>query len=464
MAVDGRHATVLVPGGALIRLRLPVAGARPGDEILIPDWAARGRAGPGFRGQRVALALTAAAVVLAVVVASVALLVRPLPAVALVSVDINPSLGLAVDRLMRVVSAEALDDGGAELLAELELGGRRPQLDDFLIKLAAGAAGHLAGADDVWLVLGASPADPERALTTQFREDLERAREVAIQGLVAPGGGPAPEVHSALLSVPPEVAADASAAGVSLGRYSMVLAARDAGVPDVDLAGADGGELIARIKAAGQSPAEVLARAASAEELRGMWQRHRDHIHPGIGPPHDPGRRLDDPDDDPDDDDDDDQSDDPAQGGGRGGSNGRRRGGRSDDRPGPDGEADDPDDERPDDDGADDPDGDDRGDDGAGEPGGRDDDEDGAADEGSGDGAEDDPAGEPDDEADGDDEAEDDDDDADEEDDDDPGDDDDGDGDGDGDDDDDDPEDEPPDDPGGSGRRGRPGGSPPPRA
>jgi hypothetical protein len=273
MAVRGRNATVLVPGGAFLRLRLPVKGARPGDEVPLPSWAVQGQRSGAVRATRL-MAVAAATMVVAILVTSMALFVNPLPAIAMVSVDINPSVGLWVNSLLRVVRVQAMDDDGAALLEGIAPG--RRLLTDYLAELTERVNEGNTPATDRWLVLAATPlGDGTAGLSLGFMHGLDKAVERSEQILRRTGV----EVYAAAFEVPPEVAVAAREAGVSPGRYTLVLAAAAAGVTGIDTDHVQGGQLVAAIRQAGVNPGHVISRVKSGD-LRGLWQGYQKDVTP----------------------------------------------------------------------------------------------------------------------------------------------------------------------------------------
>lgn len=110
LEVAGRHGVVLTPEGEFKRVRVPPA-ARVGEEVA---YAAAARPGLGW------WLAAAAAVILAV--AGLPLMRGSLAVtqtVALVNLDINPSLEFAIDGGDRVLSGRALNQDGEVILAEL---------------------------------------------------------------------------------------------------------------------------------------------------------------------------------------------------------------------------------------------------------------------------------------------------------------------------------------------------------
>lgn len=272
LSARGRRVTVLGAGGRVLKLRLPFAGARPGDEVLLPVRAPEAFWVPtAARGLRWAGAV-ASVLALAVLVASVTMYFAPLPAVAMVSVDINPSVHIYVNSVLRVVSAQAADEAGEALLEDLAP--VRQPLGEFLLRLAGRAAPAIAGLDGVrWLIIGATPLSDTEVLSETFLSRLEEARRAAALELARAVGRQPEALVSAVIAVPPAVAAAARESGVTPGQYAVLLTAQDAGA-DVRVSDARGAGLLQAVSAAGLSPGEILSRAAKAKDLVEIWKRH----------------------------------------------------------------------------------------------------------------------------------------------------------------------------------------------
>jgi len=289
LSVRGRRAVVMLPGGEVHRIKLDTGGTLVGDEIVLP--ASFGAARPwSLRRRPFALVAAATAVALLVVFALTAV---PLPAVAQVSVDINPSMTLAVDRLLRVVEVVDCDELAAQLLAGVDARGRA--LGEVVALLASRAAGFLPAEQEYWLVLGVSPTEAGETVGDWVAPQLERVktRAVAAWGLVrGEGGSP---LQSTVVPMPYEVAAAARAADIGPGRYALLLAAEAAGIDVGSLDSLQTAAVVAAIKESGQTPGEVFRRADSVSNVEKLWHEQGDKVkqaqdkQPPSGKPVSPG-------------------------------------------------------------------------------------------------------------------------------------------------------------------------------
>jgi hypothetical protein len=240
-----------------------------------------GRPSPALLWARLS-AVAAATLIAALVLTLGAYYTNPLPAIAAVSVDVNPSLVLWVSAQGRVVSAQGLDDQAHGMIAALEPA--RQPIRDYLTRLLA-MVGPLN--DECWLVLGITPAEAGAALDASLMAKIEVARADA-EALLRQRGV---LVHSAAILVPTEVADAAAKAQLSPGRYALTLAASAAGVRGIDVDSARRGDLMQAIRAAGVNPGAVISQVKQGE-IKQLWQKQGNKIAPkapgGQKPPQDP--------------------------------------------------------------------------------------------------------------------------------------------------------------------------------
>lgn len=207
---DGRRGIVLTPDGQFRHVRLGRPAAI-GEEVTFPDAAPQ--AGP-------AAAWWAAAAAAVLLLAALVLrpFVVPLPAVALVAVDINPSIELWVTAGERVRSARALNADGERVLAALDYRGRpAPEVVEAITE-AAFRLGFLRPDDgDAVVLITISPAAPSgRAVPglEDLHDDLYRAADAVIRS----HRGVA-QVQT--LQAGPAERQQAEALGVSPGKYML---------------------------------------------------------------------------------------------------------------------------------------------------------------------------------------------------------------------------------------------------
>lgn len=205
---QGRRGIVLTPEGVFRQVRLDRA-CEVGQEIDFPD---RERA-PVARW-----ALAAAVVAAAVLLPFLKPLFLPPPAVALVSVDINPSVELWVTAQARVRTARALNADGERLLGTVRFRGRPVQ--EVVADLTAGAyrLGYLhAGASQETVLITIAPAEGASVPPGQV-EDLHEAVYRAAESAVRTHRGAA---RVQTLQATEAERAAAEKLGVSPGRYLL---------------------------------------------------------------------------------------------------------------------------------------------------------------------------------------------------------------------------------------------------
>lgn len=254
------------------RISLPYDGVRPGDEVVIPvKLLSLPRTRSRFARP---VPVIAAAAVLAIAMA-VVLVGSPLPAVAHVSFDINPSVQLSVDALMRVVSVSPFDEPSESFLEGMDL--VRKPLRDSIVALTGRAAEVLPDAGERWLILSAAPVKPDGEVPERVVDALEKVRERCEYRWQEERGEDEP-LHTTVIPVPGKVAEDAREAGVSTGHYVLLLAAEEAGVDTSALTSNRAGAIIEAIKDAGCLPGEVLGKAKTGKGVEGLWHDNRDRV------------------------------------------------------------------------------------------------------------------------------------------------------------------------------------------
>jgi hypothetical protein len=147
---------------------------------------------------------------------------QPQTAVAMLSVDINPSLQLTLDRKGRVLELESLNPDAVQLLAGLPLKGEpwREALSQIIeqsVKL------HYLNSEHTWVVVGYSPIDSGRNLTTEEINSEEIAKQI---DSAAKGIKPTVAVYE----LTNEEQVQAREIGLSLGEYALVNTAKKAGI------------------------------------------------------------------------------------------------------------------------------------------------------------------------------------------------------------------------------------------
>jgi len=160
----GPNVIVLTPGGSFHRLRRP--HARLGDEIDLSS--------PARTRWLVRCAQVAALLLLFVLPAFVVWYFGPAPAMACVSLDVNPSWEFTVDTRWRVMQAAALDPEAADMLASCQIEGvpLQPAIRRFTEALYQ--ADYLLGPEQPVMIISATELEEGADLPRNAEARLDR--------------------------------------------------------------------------------------------------------------------------------------------------------------------------------------------------------------------------------------------------------------------------------------------------
>lgn len=211
MEKDGLYSLVLCADGTFRRIRSKAA-ADVGEEIQIPaGWQVRPLTGW----------LAAAAVVLVMLSAALGWNMWQEPtAVAYVSVDINPSLELALDEQGQVIAASAHNEDASDLLAGLDLNGL--SLNSALDEIVKAAVdGNYLSAQNHWVVLGVA-ADSSGLAWLDGQQLADRVYQSAAMRQVIP--------QVAVFEVSGSERQTAQESDLTAGEYALWQTAGKAGV------------------------------------------------------------------------------------------------------------------------------------------------------------------------------------------------------------------------------------------
>lgn len=289
LEVTGGKAVLLTPGGRFVRVRVPAPGWSVGEEVTfreadITAGAIRGGlawpssparspfAKPAFAWTRLRLVAAAAALALLLMAPGAYIYAnRPLPAMAYVSVDINPGVDLGVDARGGVVSAEPTNDDGATILARVSV--VRLKLDEALGKLAEAAieAGYLTDQNSL-VIVAAVPVKQGATLPASFNKTLEQAK-ADTEALIS---------QKNLGTVVQTIVTDqatrdtAQEHGLSVGKYAIYLVASEAGL-DVKVEDLDKGVGRAISEAGGQV-GEIAGKAHSEHDYKELSEKFKEKL------------------------------------------------------------------------------------------------------------------------------------------------------------------------------------------
>lgn len=211
--IKGKSCIVLTPEGEYREAPLPKGGAvRVGQEIRLE----KRKSLPYLRHFMVAASL------LMFILAGQLYLGQMPPAAAYLTIDINPSIELAVSTDKRVVSARGLNSDGEKVLAEVKTKGRDLREAVGLIIAQAVTDQYLRGKDDNVIMATLtvdSDTEPVVALDAVY---------AAIKNQVDSGGVDAEVI---IEPVKPEMRQEAAESGISTGRYLLLQKSSKRGVP-----------------------------------------------------------------------------------------------------------------------------------------------------------------------------------------------------------------------------------------
>ncbi|WP_406676532.1 anti-sigma factor domain-containing protein [Moorella sp. ACPs] len=224
VAKQGKKVIVLTPEGEWRTLHLTGPVPEVGEEVMLPPVKKR--------PPRQAVMAVAAVMLLLILALPLArrVMAPPVPGepAYYINIDINPSIELAVDERERVLSARGLNDDGEKLLAGVALKEEKAATAVEILTREAVRQGYYLPDRQGAMVVTVSPAagsDQEKLaasaelgqkLTSQARNILQQARVRAV-------------VEAA--TVQPEIRQHAEAAGLSAGKYGILLEALEAGLP-----------------------------------------------------------------------------------------------------------------------------------------------------------------------------------------------------------------------------------------
>lgn len=250
---------VLTPGGRVrkVRVNYPV---RVGEEIMLPPET-------GFRLPAWAAAAAVLLVILLGWLMAGLVGVRPLgPAVAYVSMDINPSLEFSVDENARVVDGVGLNEEGAAVLQGVRVRGKSIDAAAKAVIAQAVKMGYIYPGKENVVVFGITGGVPE------LEKKLESCLSEAVEGELRRGPVDAGKVQVKTVIVPGEVREKGRALGLSPGKYVILLEARRQGlaVTPEDLRGQG---IVGALRKAGGKPEEVIKKASYEAGLKELEEQ-----------------------------------------------------------------------------------------------------------------------------------------------------------------------------------------------
>lgn len=263
MAVRGREVVALTPDGAFKKMRVQGAVPRVGDEIMLADVKTGSRRGWG---------MAAAAMVALMLISSLVFQVMALPPapVAFITLDINPSIELAVDRSERVIKAEPLNEDGRQLLSSLRLKGIRAERAVEEVAAEAVKQGFIRPGEENTVLIAWSPA---RNGQVQQDDLVDRLKSTAGQVLERSSLGA--QVQTVKGSA--EMHETAKELGLSVGKYAIWLTTQEAGL-EVKLSDLQQSSIAKALKAAGVDPGQIIGKAHEEKDFRKLEEKVKEKI------------------------------------------------------------------------------------------------------------------------------------------------------------------------------------------
>jgi hypothetical protein len=278
LEMRGKQAVLLDETGLFRHVPSGGRAWQVGDEVwldLAADGAEVGRgstAAGGFwaRGSRTrGLAVAAAcAVLLAVGVPLAYQADVSAQTVAIVTVDVNPSVQLDLNSNAQVLRAVALDSTGSQLLRHVHVQGEGVAAAIDQLTSQAAAEGFVPKTETVPIVIAAAPAaSGSKSLPPAVSSAIQGEEQRTTAAMTKAGY----HVQVAAVSAAQSDQASARALKLSLGRYLVYQAAKRAGVP-VTAADLQKGAIIAALRRAGATEAVVhqLLLAMAGGEAQGV--------------------------------------------------------------------------------------------------------------------------------------------------------------------------------------------------
>lgn len=149
---------------------------------------------------------------------------QPGTAVAMLSLDINPSLQLTLDQKGRVLELESLNPDAEQLLSGLTLKGE--PWEKALSKIIEQSVNlHYLDAEHTWVLVGYSPMKPDRELSSKQINSDEIAKQVE-----GASGEKGISSKVAVYELTAEEKVQAQEKGLTLGEYALVNTAKKIGL------------------------------------------------------------------------------------------------------------------------------------------------------------------------------------------------------------------------------------------
>ncbi|MDF2925353.1 MAG: RsgI [Paenibacillaceae bacterium] len=222
MEISKKHLIVMTPAGAFDRIPNVNRNCQLGEEILYADHQQELRQ-PAFAMMGVFIA---AVVLCMALFAGLPAIFADKSVVAYISIDINPSVELGIDKHKKVREIRGLNDRGMDLVQNLSYNGR--SLDDVTGKLLEKAEAmdvFASGEGDV-VIAGATVKEDAALDSAAVTEQL---KQQVLAHVVTKHPEEAAKIEVTAFAAPTEAIVSAQESGLSLGKYSVYLNAKSSG-------------------------------------------------------------------------------------------------------------------------------------------------------------------------------------------------------------------------------------------
>lgn len=221
MEVSAKKVVVMTPDGRFEKVPAAKRGCQIGEEIVFAPRSV------GFRNPALAAASTfaAAAVLCIVLLATLPNALADKSVVAYVSIDINPSVEVGVDSRRTVREINGLNPEGAALIQGLEAQGE--ELDVFTEKLLQKAEEQKYLQKEGDIIIASTVVNEQGKLDDSLLS--EHMKQTVLTHIIKEHPDQPVNVQVTALVAPKEVREEAKKSGVSTGKYSVYLNAKNSG-------------------------------------------------------------------------------------------------------------------------------------------------------------------------------------------------------------------------------------------
>jgi hypothetical protein len=222
MEVDKKSIIVMTPSGSFERIPSRNRSCQVGEEIIFASRSS-GIRQPVFAVMSV---MVAAVVFCMMLFSGIPAVFADKSVVAYVSIDINPSVEIGIDNRERVREMYGLNDKGLELVRSLKYSGKPlEEVADKLLQKAEEMKVFESGEADI--VIASTLVNEEASLDDSLVS--EHLKQQVLAHVVSKHPDQAEKIAVTAFTAPAEILDSAKETGLSLGKYSVYLNARNEG-------------------------------------------------------------------------------------------------------------------------------------------------------------------------------------------------------------------------------------------